>query len=149
MPIEDTRRVEAKGIEIGSNGQALKSLIRSLAPAQVPVTNILALTIRTLEGAAEMVTRIGTPEAYIVLNLGKRFANKSLRHGHLEAVKRMREEAHSTPRSPAGPEIPLAVPITGTEKSCLKRDMFLTCLTRHVQLPPPCLAIVEPTEAWT
>ena len=57
-----------EGINRGSNHEALKCIIRRLSANQIPVTNVLTLTIGTLKGAADMVAWTNFIEPNFILH---------------------------------------------------------------------------------
>ena len=60
--------MQSEGINRGSNHEALKCIIRRLPSTQIPVTNVLTLTIGTLKGATDVVAWTNFVEPNFVLD---------------------------------------------------------------------------------
>ena len=139
MASQGLGRVGPECVQGGSYRKGFECLIFRPPPDQVASTYVLALAVRALEWADNMVPGTSLLIANLVFNLGQGGAIEVSWDGDLKTVECVGGEAVRAPRSPAGLGESAGVTIVGADNPRLVRDMPLTELTGRVQLPPPLL----------
>ena len=102
-------RVRPEGIKVRPNGQAIKRVVLDVAHHQVTTPNVLALTVRALERAAQMVTGSCLTIPDLILHLCQGCSVEVPRDRCSKAIQMVWDEAISTPRPRASREPPAGV----------------------------------------
>mmetsp|Transcript_35289 Transcript_35289/g.59917 ORF Transcript_35289/g.59917 Transcript_35289/m.59917 type:complete len:208 (-) Transcript_35289:2370-2993(-) len=137
MSRNSVSRMSPKSVKGGPRTETLETFIGDIVWHQVPPTNVLALTIWTLKGSAEVIPWSSFHKPSLFLKLIQRCSVKVLGYCNVAWVQLVGREAFSTPSCITPPEATSGHAIVCANNPRPVCDSLLTFETGSGQSPPP------------